>query len=96
MEHLSRQVSPKFPLGQVVITPGALNVLTANDVRSALQRHSTGDWGDVDQGDRQENELSVCRGFRLLSAYRTSSGTKFWVITEADRASTTILLPEEY
>jgi hypothetical protein len=59
-------------------------------------RHVSGDWGDLNESDRQENELSVREGFRILSAYRMSDGTRFWIITEADRSVTTVLLPEEY
>ena len=61
-----------------------------------LHRHVVGDWGDLDGDDRAENELSVQEGFRILSAYHLRDGTKIWIITEADRSSTTILLPEEY
>ena len=61
-----------------------------------LVRHIAGDWGDVDEDDRRENELSLQHGFRLLSAYTLNSGTKIWIITEADRSVTTVLLPEEY
>ncbi len=61
-----------------------------------LQRHQTGDWGDVCEDDRQENELSVKEGFRILSAYKTDRDVKIWVITEADRSSTTVLLATEY
>jgi hypothetical protein len=61
-----------------------------------LDRHVNGDWGDVPEEDRQENEFSVEHGFRILSAYTTSAGEKIWIITEADRSATTILLPEEY
>ena len=61
-----------------------------------LQRHLAGDWGEVDEHDRRENELSLIQGFRLLSAYTLNSGTKIWIITEADRSVTTLLLPEEY
>jgi hypothetical protein len=61
-----------------------------------LVRHIAGDWGDVDAHDRRENELSLVHGFRLLSAYTLNSGTKIWIITEADRSVTTVLLPKEY
>ena len=60
------------------------------------QHHVAGDWGELDEEDRRENELSVARGFRLLSSYTLSSGEKLWIITEADRSSTTLLLPSEY
>ena len=61
-----------------------------------LKRHVTGDWGELDEEDRRENELSVVQGFRLLSAYTISNGIKLWIITEADRSATTLLLPSEY
>jgi hypothetical protein len=61
-----------------------------------LRRHSGADWGELDDHDLRENQLSLQRGFRLLSAYTLSSGIKIWIITEADRSSTTILLPDEY
>jgi hypothetical protein len=61
-----------------------------------LTRHVTGDWGDLCDEDVAENELSVEQGFRILSAYELETGTKVWVITEADRSATTFLLPEEY
>ncbi len=85
-----------FPLGRTVITRGALHALQQDDVRNALARHVRGDWGDVCSEDRSANDEALTFGGRLLSAYRTSGGTKFWVITEADRSATTVLLPEEY
>ena len=88
--------SAKFPLGQTVGTPGALEVLHPEDLSRSLQRHAQGDWGDCGEEDRQENELSLQEGFRLFSVYHDRNGTKFWIITEADRSSTTILLPDEY
>ena len=89
---------PRFPLGQVVATPGALAALEEAGDRPAdlLKRHLAGDWGEVDEHDRQENERSLADGCRLLSAYTLSTGTRLWIITEADRSSTTLLLPEEY
>ena len=86
----------KFPLGQIVATPNALMHLTQEDIRSGIIRHQSGDWGDLDTDDRKENDLSLERGSRLLSAYQASNGTKFWIITEADRSATTVLLPEDY
>jgi hypothetical protein len=88
----------RFPLGQIVATPGALQALTeAGDSPGPyLRRHVVGDWGELDEDDRRENERSVSAGYRLLSAYITSTGIRIWVITEADRSSTTLLLPSEY
>lgn len=86
----------KFRLGQIVATPNALEHLSSGDIFTAIRRHQAGDWGEVCEEDRQENELSLKQGFRLLSAYHTSTGAKFWVITEADRSVTTVLLPEDY
>jgi hypothetical protein len=90
------EAKAKFELGLVVVTPNALGSLRKEDVKKALDRHVTGDWGEVCPADWQENELSLKEGFRLLSAYRGRDGTKFWVITEADRSATTVLLPEDY
>jgi hypothetical protein len=80
----------------MVATPNALAQLTQDDILRGLQRHQAGDWGDMDEHDRQENELSLKSGFRLLSVYRAANGVKFWIITEADRSATTVLLPEDY
>jgi hypothetical protein len=85
-----------FSLGQTVITSAAIARLHPGDVYSSLQRHARRDWGEVCAEDKEENELSLREGFRLLSAYRDRNGTKFWIITEADRSVTTILLPEDY
>lgn len=91
-------LKPRFKLGQVVGTPGALQALeeTGQNPLEILLRHATGDWGELCDEDKAENELSVEHGFRILSAYTFDSGTKVWVITEWDRSVTTILLPEEY
>lgn len=91
-----RNPQARFTLGRTVATPGALAVLTHEEVLIALKRHVTGDWGELDPEDQAENELSLREGFRLLSAYRSAGGVRFWIITEADRSVTTVLLPEEY
>ena len=85
------------PLGRLVATPAALALLTNAGVNPAalLDRHQTGDWGDVPPEDVRENELSVREGFRIVSSYEVS-GKRIWIITEWDRSSTCILLPEEY
>ncbi len=95
---LPNEPAPRFSLGQVVATPGALESLQESE-QSPLElitRHVTGDWGELGKEDKQENERSVEKGYRILSAYRLKSGEKVWVITEADRSVTTILLPSEY
>jgi hypothetical protein len=93
-----RRKAMLFELGRIVATPGALRALEAAEQQPAefLDRHVKGDWGDLDDEDKQENEFSVRNGFRILSAYTTSAGEKIWIITEADRSATTLLLPEEY
>jgi hypothetical protein len=70
--------------------------LTRDDITAALDRHVIGDWGEVGEEDREENEMSLEEGSRLLSVYVGENGAKFWVITEADRSATTVLLPEDY
>jgi hypothetical protein len=85
----------KFPLGQVVITANAQGTLDPADVQQGLSRHARGDWGEVCPDDARENELSLTEGFRLLSVYR-SGDKRFWIITEADRSVTTVMMPEDY
>jgi len=89
---------PRFPLGQIVATPAALQALGEAGETAApyLARHQAGDWGDLDEEDRRENEYGVARRLRLLSSYPLPTGTKLWVITEADRSATTLLLPDDY
>ena len=103
VEEVKREAGPllpegRFPLGSIVATPGALDILQAADQNplELLDRHVNGDWGDLSEEDRQENELSIDNGYRILSAYGLDTGVKVWVITEADRSVTTILLPSEY
>jgi hypothetical protein len=81
-----------------VATPGALTALekAGQNAMDFLSRHATGDWGEVSEEDRKENQYSLQHGFRLLSSYQTSAGDRVWVITERDRTHTTILLPSEY
>ena len=97
--HTNGQPSkPLFALGQVVATPGALDALqtTKVDARQLLKRHVTGDWGEMSDEDKAENEFSVDKELRIFSAYTLPDQTKLWVITEADRSATTLLLPSEY
>jgi len=88
----------RFPLGRIVATPGALIALAeaGQTPQEFIRRHEMGDWGDLDEEDRRENERSLEDGCRLLSAYHVRDGTKIWIITEADRSATTLLLPSEY
>jgi hypothetical protein len=89
---------PLFPLGRLVATPGALAALERSGEQPGpfLRRHVMGDWGDVESGDAKLNDEAVGEGTRILSAYRTKAGDRLWIITEADRTATTLLLPEEY
>jgi hypothetical protein len=88
----------RFEPGRVVATPGALSALEKAEQLPAqfLDRHVNGDWGDVSEQDKQENEISIEQGFRILSAYTTSAGDRIWILTEADRSATILMLPEEY
>lgn len=88
--------SSKFPLGQVLATPGVIDAVGASDIKRGLWLHSQGEWGDVSEADQAANDQALIDGTRLLSAYQAETGTRFWVITEADRSSTTVLLPDEY
>jgi hypothetical protein len=89
---------PKFSLGQVVATPGALEALrrSGETPEKFLSRHAAGDWGDVDAGDSKLNDEAIAAGERLLSAYTMANGERLWIITETDRSATTLLLPDEY
>jgi hypothetical protein len=94
----------RFPLGQIVATPGALAACPHDLRMRSLLRHSQGDWGCVDKEDAATNDEAVTDGFRILSAYpidpskpsKGFGGTTLWIITEADRSVTTLLLPSEY
>ena len=90
--------SPKFDLGQVVSTPGALDALTRYGISplSLLARHITGDFGDIDQEDWKANIAASQYGSRVLSAYAIAPDAVIWIITEGDRSATTLLLPAEY
>ena len=108
--------APRFTLGRVLATPGALRALDDAEqgrghgarrsgadglparslATELLARHVAGDWGDLDAADRRANEDALAADARLLSAYVLPSGVRLWVITEADRSATTLLLPEEY
>lgn len=94
----SLPIVPLFPFGQIVATPGALALLeqARRSPLEFLSRHLRGDWGDLCQEDKTDNELSLKHGLRLLSSYPVTNSEKLWIITEADRSVTTLLLPEEF
>ena len=94
---------PLFPLGRIVMTTNLQGELQEAEpegweegLQGLIRRHVTGDWGDLDQQDRQENRLSLEKGFRIFSAYNTDVGIRLYIITEADRSYTTCLLPSDY
>lgn len=91
-------MTAKFKLGHVVSTQGALSMMASANILPLvlLQRHVRGDWGDLEEDDKQANEDALRDGNRLLSSYKIVPDQKVWIITEADRSSTTLLLPEEY
>ncbi len=89
---------PRFTLGRILATPGALEALdeASQEWLVFLQRHAVGDWGELDPHDWQENEAALVHGGRLFSAYNLATEQRLWIITEADRSATTLLLPAEY
>lgn len=88
--------NPLFPLGDVVTTTNAHEHLHPHHIARALGRHAKGDWGDLCEEDRKENEFALREGCRLFSSYHSEGDITFWIITEADRSVTTILLPNDY
>ncbi|MEQ1735843.1 MAG: hypothetical protein ABL886_05525 [Rhodoglobus sp.] len=92
----ARRRGHSTPLGLLLTTPGAQAAVPPAEAMQALRRHATGDWGELDAHDRDANDRALTEGSRLLSSYRTIDGTTFWIITEADRSVTTVLLPGEY
>lgn len=93
---ISTTPSPQFRSGQILITAAAQEQLHASAVQSALHRHLSGDWGDCEPEDAAANDEALLHGDRLLSVYHTAEAVKFWIITEADRSATTVLLPDDY
>ncbi len=89
------QSGPRFPLGRVLITPGAEALLTPDEIFTALRRHQHGDYGEVDEFDSYMNDTSGSRCGMVMSAYRTANGDEYWVKTHGTRSHTTILLPGE-
>lgn len=99
MEHIENQeLGFKFELGQLVITQGAQELLErlGKSPFEYLLRHVQGDWGDMEAGDKAENEFALTRELRIFSSYQLTEEEKLWIITEADRSATTTLLPSEY
>ena len=92
---IARPEAPCFPLGRLIITTNAFEQLAPEEVTDALARHASGDWGTVCKDDAAQNDEAITDGDRLLSAYPSNAGT-FWIITEADRSVTTVLMPEDY
>ena len=91
-----RRLHLRFPAGQQLATPNALNTIPQSDIVNALIRHLQCDWGDADDEDWESNNQALDESTRLFSVYHSSTGVKFWIITEADRSATTVLLPEDY
>ena len=99
-------LNPAFQTGQIVATRGVYDLAAENTefatfMRKSLDRHVKGDWGDLDDEDKQANDQALKRGTRLLSAYNDArfpghGVSTIWIITEADRSATTILFPDEY
>ena len=94
--NIPQTFTQKFEVGQVLITPGAYEELNLRDVAESLMRHASGDFGVVSDEDKALNEEAIETGGRILSAYRDRLDVKYWIITEADRSATTVLLPSEY
>lgn len=97
-QHKAAAGRPLFALGQVLATPGALELLETHQLTALtfMLRHVSGDWGDICAEDRRSNADALQYGYRLMSVYVLSKAERLWIITEADRSRTTLLLPEEY
>jgi hypothetical protein len=86
----------RFRLGRIVATPNAVEQISSLEITQAIARHQSGDWGDIGVKDRQKNETALLQGLRIIPVYHSGKNLKFWVVTEADRSITTILLPADY
>jgi hypothetical protein len=91
-----RKREQNFPLGRIVITDNAVQTVSLAGIATALIRHAQGDWGDVSDTSRGQNEWALKHGGRLLSVYKDFRCASFWVMTETDRGTTTVLLPGDY
>jgi hypothetical protein len=89
---MSTRANTSLPLGQIVATANALAEISQADIDAALRRHATGDWGDLCAEDKETNDQALVEGMRILSVYRAANGTKFWIITEANRSTTNVEL----
>jgi hypothetical protein len=98
MSTVDKPLLPRFVLGRILATPGALEALdeAGQEWPVFLARHAVGDWGELDPHDWQENEAALVRGGRLFSAYNLATGQRLWIITESDHSATTLLLPADY
>lgn len=96
MDHSETSRATVVETGQLAATHAVLEAASRPELMAALRRHMSCDWGDVCEEDWKANDRALRNGERLLSSYLTENGKKFWIITEADRSVTTILLPEEY
>lgn len=94
MDHISSM--RLFESGKIVATPAALESLEWFELPMALNCHLGGNWGDLSDEDKKRNNDALAMGGRILSAYRSLTGIRFWIITEADRSYTTVLLPQDY
>ena len=101
LEREHQRSSSAFPiavlrLGRIVATPNALQSLREEDILTGIRRHQAGDWGELSEDDMRANDQALIVGTRIVSSYSGTGGIKFWIITEADRSVTTVLLPEDY
>lgn len=87
---------PRFPLGCVTITANAMEAIRLSDVGEALHRHARGDWSELGKHERESNELALSEGGLIASFYTSQTGKRFWILTEADRSTTTIMMPFDY
>lgn len=94
--HKASSREPKFSLGNVYVTPNAISEVPRDEIIQGVKRHEHGDWGELTSSDIAQNERALKFGGRLCSRYLSSGGHPFYVITEADRSVTTVLLPEDY
>jgi len=88
--------SAKFQLGIISSTPGVIRSVNSEDAYECLCRHESGDWGDIGEEERFENDMALVADDRILSVYRDRNGVEFWIVTEWDRFATTVVLPSEY